>query len=115
MRWDWRDATLPVAFALQDLGKFLRRRGEALETLLDPGMPILASAASTWADYKALRHILPLDGETEVALCGLEPGIFGWQNQNGIYRRDLAPAGYCGTCRMAFQGSLPKAGPVSRR
>ena len=104
MTWDWRNATLPMAYALQDFGSWLRRRGEAFEKWISPRPSILASAASTWADNKVARHILALHGDTSAALCGLEPGIFGWQNQNGIYHHDVSPQGYCAACLQGFQG-----------
>ena len=103
---DWRNVALPLSFALQDFGSWLSRQGSRFEDWLSPGLGPLATAASTWEDHKALRHILPLRGETEAALCGMHPGLFGWENQNGIHYRDPWPDGYCAKCLQEFKGSL---------
>lgn len=49
------------------------------DTMLTAALPQLPSAM-TWADDKKARHLLA----DEQALCGLDPGLFGWQNSNHI-------------------------------
>lgn len=49
------------------------------DTLLIAAQPMVPSAM-TWADSKKARHLLA----DEQALCGLDPGLTGWQNSNHV-------------------------------
>ena len=98
--FDWRNTALPVAFAIQDFGNWLSSQGRRLEEWLESDS-ILGCLASTWADSKARRHILPVPCDDERALCGMEPGLFGWENHNNLHSRDLPP-GVCVRCMERF-------------
>ena len=54
-------------------------------------------AASTWADGKKTRHLLPLHNNGEAALCGLRAGPHGWENQNHVVPDAHNPI-YCRAC-----------------
>lgn len=100
MTWDRRNSALRIARILQDLGDWVARLGRPMEDWRHADR-FLGSLASTWADNKSRRHILPMLCDDERALCGMEQGLFGWENQNNLHSRDLPP-GVCVRCMVRF-------------
>ena len=99
----WREAVDDIAFAMQDLATWLKSQGDRLESVNAPKRPLLGSWGSIWADHKAVRHILPI-GDEDRALCGLEPSsVYGWENRNNIYSKDIHVEGACKRCMALFQ------------
>lgn len=76
------------------------------DTLLLKDLPQRPSAM-TWADGKKRRHFL--DAE-EHALCGLDPGMQGWENSNHV-SPDPFNQLLCRAC-LARMGMGGDAGPV---
>lgn len=96
-----RNAIDAIAFALQAIGTGVKRAGDRLESWNAPKRSVLGFKVSTWADHKAARHIVK-DSSDAQALCGLQPGPFGWENINHIYDDFLWPGGVCPACRHSF-------------
>ncbi len=71
------------------------------ETLLNAHAPQMV-AASTWADGKKARHLLPLRNDGDPALCGLRAGLHGWENQNQVVPDAFNPI-YCRACLAAIE------------
>lgn len=71
------------------------------ETLLGLETPRMV-AASTWADGKMVRHLLPLRNDGGPALCGLRAGLHGWENQNHVVPDAYNPI-YCRACLAALE------------
>jgi hypothetical protein len=70
---------------------------ETLRSLEAPRMV----AASTWADGKSTRHLLPFHNDGDPALCGLRAGVHGWENQNHVVPDAYNPI-YCRACLEAL-------------
>lgn len=97
----WRNIVDTIAFAIQDLGASVTRIGERLEAWNAPMHRVLGFKVSTWSDHKAARHIVKDTSDVQ-ALCGLQPGPFGWENINHIHDGFLWPAGVCPVCLQRF-------------
>lgn len=95
----WRAAVDWVAFAMQDLGDWIKDAGNRLEAWNAPPRRTFGFLASTWQDNKQRRHVIK-DSNDVVALCGLHGGPFGWENLNQIYDADLWGRGVCVRCLL---------------
>lgn len=101
----WRNIVDAVAFVIQDLGAGIKRAGERLESCNATKRDALGFKVSSWTDHKAARHIVNDANDTE-ALCGQEPGPFGWENINHVYDDVLWPDGVCPDCLKQFHANI---------
>lgn len=60
----------------------------------------IAALAYTDQDRKRARHALPINNSDARAFCGLDAGLYGWQNLGSLPGGHLPDyqSGYCRTC-----------------